>query len=221
MTTPVNRIFFSWIDGAGHWEDPECGVAAASGNGSGATVGNPQSPFAEQTNIHSGKQAMPFEYNNSMGPFYSEARREWAAPQVWAWAGGGVNTLTVFFRGIPTAFQETSPGVFTMSGMGSDIFKTSDQFRFAYKSLSGNGTIIARVDNLVDTNPWSLAGVMIRETLEPGSTYAGVFLSSVNGVRFRVRAYGQHRRDHRHHGGHRRAEGLEGAGLDQAGADGP
>src|SRR3989304_3614893 len=32
------------------------------------------------------------------------------------------------------------------------------------------------------------AGWMVRESLEPGSTYAGVFLSSVNGVRFRVRA---------------------------------
>jgi len=74
-----------------------------------------------------------------------------------------------------------------MGGIGTDIFGTADQFRFAYKLLSGNGTIVARVESLVDTDAWALAGVMIRESLDAGSAYAGVFLTGNNGVRFRAR----------------------------------
>jgi regulation of enolase protein 1 (concanavalin A-like superfamily) len=61
-----------------------------------------------------------------------------------------------------------------MNGKGTDIWDVADQFRFAYKSLSGNGSIIARVDSVAPTDPWSKAGVMIRETLDAGSAHAFV-----------------------------------------------
>ena len=35
--------------------------------------------------------------------------------------------------------------IFTLKGSGADIWGTSDQFRFVYQSLNGNGTIVARV----------------------------------------------------------------------------
>ncbi|MHC4521670.1 MAG: LamG-like jellyroll fold domain-containing protein, partial [Planctomycetota bacterium] len=54
-----NRIYDTWLDGFV--------------NGTGATVGYFEAPFAEQTIVNSGGQSMPLEYNNADAPFYSEA----------------------------------------------------------------------------------------------------------------------------------------------------
>jgi regulation of enolase protein 1 (concanavalin A-like superfamily) len=74
-----------------------------------------------------------------------------------------------------------------MNGIGTDIWGTADQFRLAYKQLTGNGSIVARVEGLVDSDPWAKAGVMIRQSLQAGSPWAGVFLTGTNGVRYQAR----------------------------------
>ena len=165
-----NKIFYTWVDQSGYNAPAECGGAGAPGNGSGALVGNPQAPYAERTIVHGGSQSMPMAFDNRTNPYYSETQREWTTPQ--AWTAGGANTLKVYFRGEAPAFLETSPGNIVMSGTGTDIWGTADQFRFAYKSLTGDGSIVARVDSLANTDAWAKAGVMIRETLDAGSTWA-------------------------------------------------
>jgi hypothetical protein len=124
-------------------------------------------------------------FDNKMNPYYSETHREWTTPQVWT--AGGANTLKVYFRGEAPAFLETSPGNIVMTGMGTDIWNTADEGRFAYKSLTGDGSIVARVESLANTDPWAKAGVMIRETLDPGSTWAHVLYGGTNGVHFQAR----------------------------------
>jgi hypothetical protein len=75
-----------------------------------------------------------------------------------------------------------------MTGTGTDIFGTVDQGRFAYKSLGGDGSITARVESLTNTNAWAKAGVMIRETLTEGSSWAYiVYGGTANGVHFQAR----------------------------------
>jgi len=78
-----SAIFDTWADG---WT-----------NNTGATVGNAQSPFAEQTVIHGGLQAMPLDYNNVKAPFYSETEREFAIAQ--NWTVSEANTLVLYVRG--------------------------------------------------------------------------------------------------------------------------
>jgi hypothetical protein len=129
---------------------------------------------------------MPFDYNNAKAPFYSEAQREWTTPQ--DWTINGLSDLVVWLRGNPVSFTMTGPSAMTMSAWGTDIYNAADQCRFAYKSLTGNGTIIARVDNIGNSDPWAKGGVMIRESLAPGARFAIVFASSGNGVRFQARA---------------------------------
>ena len=184
-----NRVYYAWKSGASNDENAACGESAYSGNGTGSVVGNNNPPYAERTAalVHSGRQSMPFWYDNTKSPFYSEASREWGTVQTWA--GGGVDTLTVYyqFEGLTRDFAEVSPGVMVMNGMGTDIYGTSDEGRFVYKQLSGDGTIVARVDNLANTNAWSKAGVMIRETLDPGSSWAYILMSSTNGAHFQAR----------------------------------
>ena len=185
------RIFQTWLDGLGFSEP-----VAVPGNGSGAIVGHdiwsPESPhfegsIAETDIVYSGGQAMPLYYDNTAAPGYSETNRIWPAPQ--DWTVNGVKALTLQFRGNPLAFLETAPGRFTMSAAGNDIWGTADQFRYAYRQLDADGVIVARVESLRDTDVWAKAGIMIRESLDPGSKFAAVYLTGNNGVRFQARAF--------------------------------
>src|SRR6267142_3045725 len=62
-------------------------------------------------------------------------------------------------------------GTFTVKGAGPGTYNTSDGFHFVYQTLSGDGTIVARVTSLQGSNSMS-AGVMIRETLDPAARSA-------------------------------------------------
>jgi hypothetical protein len=157
-----DRIFDMWIDG---WSISE----------NGSQVGNSTPPFAEQEIVHSGDQSMPFFYTNTDGVAYSEAVRTFDTPQ--NWAIDDVEKLTLFFRGYPTAFEEDPPGTYTMTASGTDVWDESDEFRFAYKMLSGNGSISARVVSVENTHAFAKAGVMIRETLEPFSVHGFMFIT--------------------------------------------
>ena len=82
---------------------------------------------------------------------------------------GGVGGLT--------GTSTFSGGTYTVSGAGSAIGGTADAMQFIYQALEGDGSIIARLTSLQEP-PYpgaSQAGVMIRETLNPGATEASVF----------------------------------------------
>ena len=171
------RIFQTWIDGWGFTEP----APGNPGNGTGSTVGYTDPPFAERVVVHSGRQAMPFDYNNIIQPYYSETERTFATAQ--NWKVNGVTDLVVWYRGSPVAYAETASGI-TMSAAGTDIWNGADEFRFAFKRLNGNGSIIAKVESIGNTNAWAKAGVMIRDTLEPGSKFAYLIVSPSSGVSF-------------------------------------
>jgi hypothetical protein len=81
-----------------------------------------------------------------------------------------------------------SSGTYTLRGAGADIWGAADEFQFAYHTLSGDGTVTARVASLTNTDPWTKAGVMIRETLSAGSKHASMFVSPGRGLVFQRRA---------------------------------
>jgi hypothetical protein len=78
-------------------------------------------------------------------------------------------------------------GVFTMNASGSDIWDISDQFHFAYSLLQGDGSVIIRVVEMDQGNPWNKCGIMIRGSLASGSKHAFIALTSGNGVAFQYR----------------------------------
>ena len=63
---------------------------------------------------------------------------------------------------------------FSVQGAGADIWGTADAFQFVYQPLTGDGQIVARVASVQNTAPWAEAGVMIRDTLTPGSRHAAL-----------------------------------------------
>jgi regulation of enolase protein 1 (concanavalin A-like superfamily) len=75
-------------------------------------------------------------------------------------------------------------GVFAISGSGSDIWNSADQFQFTDVPVTGNQTIVARVTSQTDTNDWAKAGVMFRSTSAANSPFVMVVQTPAEGVNF-------------------------------------
>ncbi|MEO8255926.1 MAG: Ig-like domain-containing protein [Acidobacteriota bacterium] len=80
-----------------------------------------------------------------------------------------------------------SNGTFTVKAGGVDIWDASDQFRFVYQPLNGNGEITARVTGLTNTDAWAKAGVMVREDLTAGARNAMALVTPGSGLSFQRR----------------------------------
>jgi hypothetical protein len=184
-----NQIWFSWHDGLGYGAVGSANYYA--GNGTGAAVGDETtSSYTEETIVHGGGKSMPVAYDNNKQGYakYSEVELTLTAPR--DWTRNDLAELSLWFRGYPAStgsFVESPVGTYTMTGSGADIWGTSDQFHFAFKSLTGAGSIIARVDSVENTNGWAKAGVMIRETLDADSTHAMMVVTPLQGISFQRR----------------------------------
>lgn len=78
-------------------------------------------------------------------------------------------------------------GRYTVSGSGSDIWGTSDSFRLVGQALTGDCDVRARVATLQNTDPWSKAGVMVRDDNTAGAAFAMAVVTPGNGVNFQWR----------------------------------
>jgi hypothetical protein len=158
---------------------------------SGSTVGYLTAPFAEKTIIHGGAQSMPLAYDNSKSPFYSETTRDLGTAQ--DWTGNGSTHMDLWYRGYAAQASATvtlTGSTMSLTGDGTDIWNNSDDFTFAYKTLTGDGSIVARVTDVgTGTNTWAKGGVMIRSSLNGGAMFADTVItgSAGNGGSFQQR----------------------------------
>ncbi|NAS23276.1 PKD domain-containing protein [Herbidospora sp. NEAU-GS84] len=97
-------------------------------------------------------------------------------PAPWASADIGPRTVA------GTTYYDA--GSFTIKGGGNDVWDQTDEFRYVFQPLQGDGTIIARLTEQTDTHPWAKAGVMIKESATPMAKYAAVALTPENGMHF-------------------------------------
>ena len=184
-----NQIWWAWKDGLGyvaHDTEP-----AYPGNGTGSAVGDETTEsFTEETIVNGGKQSMPLVYNNNKQGYMNYSETTMTLSSHRDWTERGVKELSLWFRGLPGSvgsFAEEPAGTYTITASGGDIFNEADEFHYAFTTLTGAGSIIARVDSVGQTNDWAKAGVMIRETLEPGSKHALACVTPGNGVAFQGR----------------------------------
>jgi regulation of enolase protein 1 (concanavalin A-like superfamily) len=75
-----------------------------------------------------------------------------------------------------------SGGTWVMEASGADVWGSADAFHYAYRSLTGDGTIVARVTALQRTHMWAKAGVMIRAGLDPGAAHAFMLVTPEAGA---------------------------------------
>ncbi|HUT46042.1 MAG TPA: PA14 domain-containing protein, partial [Sedimentisphaerales bacterium] len=184
-----NQIWFDWHDGLGF------GVPGVdpyfAGNGTGSAVGDETtSSYTEETIVHGGRQSMPLFYDNNKQGYSKYSETELTLTASRDWTEEGVAELSIWFRGNPASvgsFVEGPVGTYTMTGSGTDIWTEADEFHFAYKTLTGVGTIQAQVLSVDNTDPWAKAGIMIRETLDAGSKFAAVYITPGNGCHYQAR----------------------------------
>ncbi len=98
-----------------------------------------------------------------------------------AWAHADVGAV-----GVKGSLHATETTI-RVQGGGGDIWNDADAFHFAWLPLSGDGEIVARVAGLRGVRPWSKAGIMIRETLDPASPHAFMLVSWGKGAAFQWR----------------------------------
>ena len=188
-----NQIWFAWHDGLGYGTPGTPDYYA--GNGTGAAVGDETTAsYTEETIVHGGGQSMPVAYDNNKQGASKYSEVELTLDNVRNWTTEGVTELSLWFRGYPGvvgSFVESPAGTFTMTASGADIWAVNgveaDEFHFAYKMLSGVGSIVAKVQSVDNTNVWAKAGVMIRETLNPNSAHATMVVTPGSGVSFQRR----------------------------------
>jgi len=175
-----NRVFEKWSDGWG-----------TTTNGALVGYADPKldagEHFIETFIAHGGEQSMPFFYDNDHKS--SEARLP-LSDSLRDWTQDGVASLSLWFRGYAPyvgGFAQRAGGVYDLTGAGADIWDNKDEFHFAFKEVTGAATIIAKIESVENTQPYAKAGVMIRDSLDPGSRNVAVFVTPENGVRFQYR----------------------------------
>jgi regulation of enolase protein 1 (concanavalin A-like superfamily) len=90
--------------------------------------------------------------------------------------------------GVAGLASSSSSGVFTLEGGGADIWGTADALQYAFKPLSADGQLVARVASVEATHRWAKAGVMIRGSSAPGAAQAVMVVSAAAGAAFQYRA---------------------------------
>jgi len=181
-----NAIWYAWKDGLGYGQPAD--TLYYAGNGTGASIGDETTVSStEESIVHTSSQSMPYSYNNNKQGFakYSEAEITLSYPR--DWTVEDIKELSLWFIGRSVyagSFTEAPVGIYTVTGSGTDIWYTADEFHYAFKTLSGPGSIVAKVETIQNINEWVKAGVMIRNTLDPGSEHAMMAVTPGNGVWF-------------------------------------
>jgi hypothetical protein len=76
----------------------------------------------------------------------------------------------------------TDGTIFGIGGTTGDIWNTADSYAFMAAPLDGDGSIVARVTNLPNTDPWAKAGVMMRDSAAANAKHVFVGVTPGHGV---------------------------------------
>jgi regulation of enolase protein 1 (concanavalin A-like superfamily) len=71
-----------------------------------------------------------------------------------------------------------------LTGTGNGFWGNADSCHALTQRIDGNATIVVKVVSQTNTDPWATAGLTLRNSMEPGSPQAGVFLTGSNGAAF-------------------------------------
>jgi hypothetical protein len=145
----------------------------------------------------------PYQLTWSNVPIGSYALRAVATDDDGASTSSSTVTVTVGSAppGLPAGWAKTdigattiagdatfTSGTYSVKGSGADVWGTADAFHYAYRTLTGDGAIVARVTSIPQgIHAWVKAGVMIRASLNANSPHAFMLASASKGMAFQRR----------------------------------
>ncbi len=74
-------------------------------------------------------------------------------------------------------------GILSVEGGGSDIWGTSDQFHYVYRTgltASDDFIVTVKILSVENTNPWAKGGIMVRQSLDANAKFADVIATPTN-----------------------------------------
>jgi hypothetical protein len=99
------------------------------------------------------------------------------------WVGADIGAV------IHKGYAELKDGGITLNGSGSDLYGSADSAYFLGQPLKGDGTLVAHfTKGLQYVDGWAKAGLMIRESTDPGAPNAFLTLTSQHGAAFQTRS---------------------------------
>lgn len=101
--------------------------------------------------------------------------------QTAGWTGADIGAVAA------AGSHSISGNAFTVRASGVDIWNRADEFRFVYRTLTGDGEITAQVSSVTNTNEWTKAGVMLRESLTADARFALMCVTPGKGAAFHYR----------------------------------
>jgi hypothetical protein len=101
--------------------------------------------------------------------------------------GAFTGDLDIGSPGLPGS-ASFSNGTYTIVGSGADIGGTNDQFHFTFDPWNGDGTMVARVESIGNTDSAAKAGLMFRSGTAANAAFGGIFVTPGAGVVFSTRA---------------------------------
>lgn len=117
-------------------------------------------------------------------------RAEWTklwSVRRWLLGMAAAVLLTLLFSLVTAAGSSTDlnqrPEDLTI-GPGGELVR--DELHLAHQPLTGDGSLTVRVGSQDDSHPSARAGLILRESLTPGSRYAAVLVTPGDGVRFQA-----------------------------------
>lgn len=117
--------------------------------------------------------------NSDADLLYSSATEDFTIP-----TSQDVGALTAADIGAPdiAGSTEVHEGRYQLSAGGADVFGTSDQCQFASRNVQGDFDLTVKVDSITNTNPFTKAGLMARESRDPASRYIFAFAYPANSI---------------------------------------
>ena len=76
-----------------------------------------------------------------------------------------------------TADYAPSSQSFYLDGAGADEYGANDQSHFVYQTMTGDGSIVARVRYQSNSSPWAKAGLMIRQSTVAGANFVDALVA--------------------------------------------
>src|SRR5437660_7640988 len=113
----------------------------------------------------------------TVGPFLSNQTSVlWTNDTTQVWSGADIGNPAL------AGSDSLSNGIWTISGSGTDIGGTADQFHFVWQTLASDGGIGAQVLTQTNTNSRARAGVMLRQSTDPSAPVYAVVVTPQRGI---------------------------------------
>ncbi|CAH8282866.1 putative secreted protein (Por secretion system target) [Mariniflexile fucanivorans] len=117
-------------------------------------------------------------------PFTSASDPEFTLSEVTDLTGTNIGSVGV------NGNTNYSNGTWTIEGAGTGVYNsTSDSFHYAYKQITGDAVLIAKVNSIENTDSNATAAVVIRESLAANSKTATMSLKSTSGSIYNSRGF--------------------------------